>query len=77
MSHAVVHGLLVEAVTAGVHNDRTVHKVVHPVRPSLEVQSYIPVCPTRHPVIYILIQNEEFKVINPILKLFKIHNVAK
>lgn len=54
VGHAVECGLLVEHVFLCVHDDGTVHKVLHPVGPATEIQSQVPVRPTSDIVIQIL-----------------------
>ena len=53
---AIEGGLCVEDVSAVVHDDRAVHKVLHPVGPSSLVQSQVPVCPAHHIVVQVLQQ---------------------
>ena len=64
MCKYIVHRLLVEFVFLSINYDGTIHIVLHPVRPTLHIQGYIPVCPSRNPVWQILLIHSITRVLN-------------
>lgn len=54
MSQVIEHGLFVEFIFEGIHNDGAIHGIVHPVRTPFHVESQVPVNPPGDEVVEIL-----------------------
>lgn len=61
MAKMIKDRLLVEFVSFSINNNGSFDKVFNPVRSTLHVQRQIPIGPSDHPMVEVLLKKERFK----------------